>query len=324
MDKQLLYKYFEGSANEQETNAVLQWVNSSEANKQQFIREKAVWDALCLHPELLIAADSAQQSSGKVKKLSPRRIIYAAAAILLLVMAGWWLMNSNHAFNSGTQQTAIQQVTVPVGQRMRLTLPDGSKVWLNATSTLRYAKQFSKNERIVELDGEGYFEVTHHEKWPFTVKTNTHNIHVLGTVFNVNAYGNSELFETTLISGSVEVESSSNTGLHALLKPGEHYQNNRVLNSTIVEKTDAIAVATWKTGLYQFNDISFGELLNELKRYKDINITVTDSSLLSHKCTGKFREQESIGEILDVIKNDIPLQYQWLPDRKEIVISKAR
>ena len=103
----------------------------------------------------------------------------------------------------------MQTVIVPAGQRAELLLADGTKVWLNSRSKLKFPDRFQKDARKVELDGEGYFEVTHQEEAPFTVHTSKYDVKVLGTEFNVKAYKDKEQFETSLLKGSVEVSNAN-------------------------------------------------------------------------------------------------------------------
>ena len=105
----------------------------------------------------------------------------------------------------------MQTITVPAGQRINITLVDGTNVWLNARTSLSYPVKFGKNNRQVVLDGEAYFDVTKDKSKPFIVQTDNYNVEVLGTKFDVNAYSETGEFETTLMSGSVKVASASDS-----------------------------------------------------------------------------------------------------------------
>nr|WP_286083552.1 FecR family protein [Parabacteroides goldsteinii] len=108
-----------------------------------------------------------------------------------------------------TEQTpiALQTITVPAGQRINITLADGTNVWLNARTTIQYPITFNEKERLVKLDGEAYFDVTKDKSKPFIVQTNNYNVEVLGTKFDVDSYSETEIFETTLMEGSVRISS---------------------------------------------------------------------------------------------------------------------
>ena len=116
---------------------------------------------------------------------------------------------------------AMNTITVPAGQRANLTLADGTNVWLNARSEMRYPAVFTGNKREITLDGEAYFEVTHNEDKPFVVQTNKCNVEVLGTKFNVEAYSDSEDFCTSLMEGSVRVSDKRNPSETLVLAPNQ-------------------------------------------------------------------------------------------------------
>src|SRR5690606_6796401 len=153
-------------------------------------------------------------------------------------------------------------ITTPRGGQYQVVLPDGTKVWLNAESSLRYPTLFSKTERRVELQGEGYFEVAKNEKAPFIVKTDEQFVKVLGTHFNINSYQKHRRTETTLLEGSVEVSSSagySGRTVSRILKPGEQavVRPKRGIEVSAVQATNAIA---WKKGLFYFDDTAIQDV----------------------------------------------------------------
>ena len=120
-----------------------------------------------------------------------------------------------------TEQTpiALQTITVPAGQRINITLADGTNVWLNARTTIQYPITFNEKERLVKLDGEAYFDVTKDKSKPFIVQTNNYNVEVLGTKFDVDSYSETEIFETTLMEGSVRISSLTDANESLMLKP---------------------------------------------------------------------------------------------------------
>ena len=120
-----------------------------------------------------------------------------------------------------TEQTpiALQTITVPAGQRINITLADGTNVWLNARTTIQYPITFNEKERLVKLDGEAYFDVTKDKSKPFIVQTNNYNVEVLGTKFDVDSYSETEIFETTLMEGSVRISSLTDANESLMLTP---------------------------------------------------------------------------------------------------------
>lgn len=163
---------------------------------------------------------------------------------------------------------------VPKGKQYQLQLPDGSKVWLNAQSSITFPANFSTAERVVELTGEAYFEVEHHDKWPFRVKTAGQLVQVLGTHFNVQAYDDDGKTITTLISGSVRVSKGADK---QIIKPGQQalsYADNQKLQ---VAPADIDAVLDWKNGMLTFNDEKIEDIMRKVSRTYNVDIEVDDA-----------------------------------------------
>lgn len=158
-------------------------------------------------------------------------------------------------------------LTVPRSGQYQLILPDGSKVWLNSQSSLRYPSKFSMGRRTVELTGEAYFEIAHDVKRPFIVKSKDQNITVLGTRFNVNAYSDEPATVTTLIDGSVELGIASKT---VLLKPGHKaLQRN---GNIIIQPASIQQAVAWKTGAFDFSHLDIKAIMRQIQRWYDIEV----------------------------------------------------
>lgn len=160
-------------------------------------------------------------------------------------------------------------LSTPRKGQYQVTLPDGTKVWLNAESSLKYPTQFSSSERFVELQGEGYFEVVHDRAKPFIVASNGQQVKVLGTTFNINSYDNEPGTRTTLLSGSVELSTISNKKT-IKLKPG---QQGRLVNDGFDVKTvDTKPFTAWTSNEFQFQGTTLQEVLRQLERWYDIEV----------------------------------------------------
>jgi transmembrane sensor len=173
----------------------------------------------------------------------------------------------------GTVEEASQQNTLstPRGGQYKLVLPDGTKVWLNAESSLTYTTSFTGNERKVSLTGEGYFEVTKNKEKPFTVESAAGVVKVLGTHFNINSYGDENIGITTLLEGSVEI---TKEGITKVLKPGE--QARAVNNSVEVEAVDTKLAVAWKDGEFVFHNTPVSAILRQLARWYDVQVEFRD------------------------------------------------
>lgn len=173
-------------------------------------------------------------------------------------------------FDAG-RDISYATLKTPRGGQYRLTLPDGSKVILNAASSITYPTAFTDQQRKVELQGEAFFEVAKNREQPFVVATDQQQVIVTGTTFNVNAYGDNNRTVTTLVSGSVHVKSNSSSAT-AILKPGQEAVWS---NGTLRTKDVDTHVATgWSEGVFAFQYTSLAEILPQLERWYDIQVDI--------------------------------------------------
>ncbi len=175
--------------------------------------------------------------------------------------------SDGEAVSTTVQDIEYATLTTPRGGQYKITLPDGTTVWLNAASSLRYPIVFNADERKVGLVGEGYFEVAHNEQHPFIVESKGQSVKVLGTSFNINAYADEPIEVTTLVEGSVEIVPSVRQATH-VLKPGQQAvtdNGNIVLKN--VEPTD---FTSWKDGMVVLNEVSLAVVQRQVERWYDV------------------------------------------------------
>ena len=200
------------------------------------------------------------------------------------------------------QPVSIQTVTT-LAETRTILLPDGTSATLNHYSSLSYPKQFKSDNREVELSGEAYFEVSKNKKHPFIVQTETIDVQVLGTHFNVDAYPDNPDVKTTLLTGSVAV-SNKNNSVHMVLKPNEVAIYNKVeqkLTCKVLENAgDEIS---WRHGEFIFDDLPLQEIARELSNSFGTTIHITDSTLRNYRVTARFRNGEDLETILSVLHN---------------------
>jgi transmembrane sensor len=317
MNKSVFINYFKGELSENQEKDFLDWVGQSEENYQELLMERKLWDMLILNDvDKNTESDIDLQQSNRF-----RRIIYNAgkvAAIFIVAFGLGILFKTNSGLQTAT--TKFNKIEVPRGQRVLITLVDGTKVWLNAKSKFTFPDHFEKNNRSVQLDGEAYFEVVHNEKVPFIVKTSKYQIKVLGTRFNVNAYQNSTNFETTLVEGRVLLKTNDPGSLAIELKPDEEYTEDSGTGKFEIKKVAAKENITWIDGVYTFNDQSFSSIIQRLERYYDTKIVVNYPELLDYRFTGKFRYRDSLTMILDVVKHNKAFTYKQVGNK--IIINR--
>ena len=212
-------------------------------------------------------------------------------------MANGQLLYNAAAFTDTKAAPSINTITTPRGGQYQVILPDGTKVWLNSASWIRFPTYFTGTSREVEINGEAYFEVTKNRFKPFKVKTNHANIEVLGTHFNVMAYDDETVMKTTLLEGAVNITSGS---FSAKLIPGQQAQvsasgQNKVLNDVDVD--DEIA---WKNGIFQFRDAGIDVILRQAARWYDVNI-IYKSKLPGKEFTGRISRNVKASALLNML-----------------------
>ena len=317
MNKSVFIKYFKGELTEKQEKDLLDWIEQSEENYQELLRERKFWDML-----ILSDVDKNTESEIDLQQTNRfRRVIYnigKVAAIFIVAFGLGILFKTNSGLQIST--TKFNKIEVPRGQRVLITLVDGTKVWLNAKSKFTFPDHFDKNNRTVQLDGEAYFDVVHNEKVPFIVKTFKYQIKVLGTRFNVNAYQNSTNFETTLVDGRVLLQTNDPGSLTIELKPDEQYSEDSSTGKFEIKKVAAKENITWIDGVYTFNDQSFSSIVQRLERYYDTKIIVNYPELLDYRFTGKFRYRDSLTMILDVVKHNKAFTYKQVGNK--IIINR--
>ncbi|MEO6687433.1 MAG: FecR domain-containing protein [Dyadobacter sp.] len=200
--------------------------------------------------------------------------------------------------NKAAEAIVYNTVTTPKGGQYQIVLPDGSKVWLNAASSLRFPTSFAGKERRVEITGEVYFEVAHNAKMPFIVKANDAEVAVLGTHFNVMAYPDEKVMKTTLLEGSVKV---TRAGKSAMLIPGQQArltstsENIRVLDDVDIDKEMA-----WKTGYFQFEDDNLESIMRQVSRWYDVDIRY-EGNLSREHFTGRLPRNANVSKVLKIL-----------------------
>jgi transmembrane sensor len=188
-------------------------------------------------------------------------------------------------------------LATPRGGQFKLRLPDGTDVWLNSASSIRYPTAFTGGERKVEITGEAYFEVAGDKAKPFQVKVEDMNVLVLGTHFNINAYADEGAIATTLLEGSVKVSSGNDKS--AILKPGQQAVAAS-LNLTIVNDANIDQVMAWKNGYFSFDQADLRTVLRMLQRWYDIDVKYPDNIPVRH-FKGELSRDLTLSQVISVL-----------------------
>jgi ferric-dicitrate binding protein FerR (iron transport regulator) len=246
-----------------------------------------------------------------------RTVGYAAAVVLLAI--------SVHFYHVYYYQHAVDisetSLFVPAGQRVSLTLSDGTTVWLNARTRLTYPTAFVGDQRRVSIEGEAFFEVAKDKNKPFIVSANGSEIKVLGTTFNVYSYPDESISRISLLEGSVQVHSKISPDIEVTLRPQEEAIFQSQTQTMMIGKIPNNDYFLWREGIYSFENESLSNILKKLELYYDIKIEVKDPAILKWKYTVKFRQRDGIDEILRALGKVYPLKIRKNEEKNIVKIS---
>ena len=193
-------------------------------------------------------------------------------------------------------------LSIPRGGEFFLQLADGTKVWLNSETVLRYPIQFAGNERRVELTGEAFFEVARNEKIPFIVDSNDQSVKVLGTEFNISSYKENPVVYTTLVKGSVEVNAKNNPEIKQRLLPNEQSLIDKIGGEITKRHVDPYQYVAWKEGRFVFDDQTLGEIMKVLSKWYNIEVVFEHEALKNIRFTGNLKRYSDFGDLLKKIQ----------------------
>lgn len=216
--------------------------------------------------------------------------------------------------NAANTTPEFNTITTPRGGQYQVVLEDGTKVWLNAASSIRFPQAFTGNDRQVELSGEAYFEVAKNKVKPFIVQANGTRVQVLGTHFNINAYNDNNNVTTTLLEGSVRMASGSST---VMLAPGQ--QGVAISGATIkVGNADIQQTMAWKNGLFVFRDLNIVEVMKQVGRWYDVDVEYI-GDVKNNEFGGTISKYKNITELLDIMQLTRSVHYK-IEGRRVIIM----
>lgn len=315
--QELAIRYFNGRISLAEEEILFQFIKTASENEKLFNQWKQEWAASTrLLPEVENEWRKLQSrmfvryasDDRKISNFSYRYLLrYVAAVVIVLLLIGSGIYSAQqYVYKSMSQNNFV--LKTGMGEKSRLMLADGTMVYLNAGSSLKYYGSFNTRNREVILSGEAYFEVTHQpENTPFTVKTDQYNIVVKGTKFNVSSYDEDKLSTTALLEGSIDI---LYRGKHISVAPGELVRLNKQSGELFMEKGQASQYASWTEGRVEYDKISLGELVVRLSRRYDVSITLDNSLDKDISFRVSLRNEETIGDILKALSKIIPIRYE--------------
>lgn len=205
----------------------------------------------------------------------------------------------NYQGDTVNKEFGFHTLNVPQGGEYILQLPDGSCVWLNSESSIRFPMRFADDKRVVFLSGEAYFEVVKNEKSPFQVHVREGVVTVLGTSFNVSAYVDDEFWETTLVEGKVVVENAEEK---VEINPSEQYTIDKKTGNGVLKKVDTYLYTSWIDGKFYFSAYAFEDIVKKLERWYDFTMNYQDEGIKSMRFSGAINKHKSLSDILSFLE----------------------
>ena len=309
MKTEILEKYLSGDASKEERIQVAEWVESSPENFKELMALRSLYVAT-----LLNSGNVRYSAKNRIKFIQTVAVAASIAAILVCAV----ILHVVSKEDVDTKCVAVNEISVPAGHRVYTVLSDGTDVWLNSNSTLSFIND-NADCRKVYLDGEALFDVAKDKSRPFIVETQRNSIKVLGTKFDVSSYEDSQFFTVKLYEGTVEVFDLSQNSLGTLVSRERlDFSDGRYRRSSI----PAFESETWLDGIYCFENATYQDILDKIQNYYGINISVTDQELVNRRCTCKFRMEDGVEHLLEVLREVYPFRYEWNVDRTDLIIYK--
>lgn len=356
MDNKFL-KYFDPDITFEEKEALLKEIYASPALKKEFEAHLKVWTYSALSGEELENIDLDKEYSvfntrlqlqeeeieiNSGESMVPLRVVFQYAALILLLLG---LGVFGYIGFKPREVIAYNEIETKTGEKVQITLSDGTKIWLNASSKLSYPSKLDNNEVHVYLEGEAYFDVKHNENRLFQVHAADLNIKVLGTAFNVKSYPEEKIVETTLVRGKVRIEGTKEKENYVVLLPNQKAsyvgssaqlivtetpkQNisdrapdlNQIKsialksNATVVlsNNVNTLLETSWKDGKLEFVDEQFSSLAVKMERWFGVKIDIRDARLGKVRYTGSF-EKETIEQALSALSLTLPFKFKVFKD----------
>ena len=322
IDTYVILKYLEKTASPEEIRQLREWIALSEENADYFQEIRNIWEVATptVDPEKIDTGKALAQVKSRIHATSQvpakktRFITYCQriAAILLLpaiIAIVALMMKKDHQ----EPLIAYNEVTAPYGMVSSLTLPDSSKVWLNAGSTLKYPAAFTSNVREVEMSGEAYFEVHADKEHPFIVNTGDLKVTATGTAFNICSFAKAQEEVITLVTGKVAVSQENNIK-HLL--PGQQLNYQRASKSMEITDIDTYKYISWKDGILAFRDDPLKSIFNRLEQVYQVRFILKDTSINQFTYRATFKG-ETLDEILDYMGMSIPITFRTTETEKE-------
>ena len=327
LNEDIIIRYLENRCSEEDFVLINEWMKESDENAGELFRMEEIYqlgkfpfeeENLVVRAERRLGRRLEQENQKKQEVFKLRSVLrYAAAIVGVMVLAAglaYWFRN---------KAEELVVASAAHGQVREMLLPDGTKVWLNQSSVLKYPRAFEGKERHVYLDGEAYFEVARNHEKPFMVKSPAMDVRVLGTSFNIKCRPDNSFAETTLIEGEVEVKDKSDKGRITLL-PGQKAVLNRVTGRMQVKQVDPKMEIVWHNDLIPFEKSSIFQIAAALERFYGVKIILSPDVDSTNTYSGVLKKKDNIESVLNSLRNSIPFNYKKVDDNNIFITTALR
>ncbi len=319
MNEEKLIQYIKGSRiPEDELIEILDWIEASETNQKRYNDLKNLWVLTGLKQakghqsrKLFLAKNQKQKA-----KLKLRWLKYAAVIVLAFISGAFslYLINQKEPVLLSNVYNEIQ---APDGEKSMVTLYDGTKVWLNSGTTLKYPANFNSQSRDVLVEGEAYFDVSKDELKPFIVHAGQMEVKVHGTRFNIYSYLSDDMLVATLEEGQVSV-SISGSAKSFKIQPGEQFGFSKSSRTAKLVKVDTELYTSWKENILKVEDASLAEVLKKMERWYGVKFVIDENLDTSERYTLSIKT-ESLREMLNILSLTTQMNYEIENDVVRIV-----
>lgn len=327
LNEDIIIRYLENRCSEEDFVLINEWMKESDENAGELFRMEEIYqlgkfpfeeENLVAKAERRLGRRLEQENQKRQEVFKLKSVLrYAAAIVGVIVLAAglaYWFRN---------KAEELVVASAAHGQVREMLLPDGTKVWLNQSSVLKYPRAFEGKERHVYLDGEAYFEVARNHEKPFTVKSQAMDVRVLGTSFNIKCRPDNSFAETTLVEGEVEVKDKSDKGRITLL-PGQKAVLNRVTGRMQVKQVDPKMEIVWHNDLIPFEKSSIFQIAAALERFYGVKIILSPDVDSTNTYSGVLKKKDNIESVLNSLRNFIPFNYKKVDDNNIFISSETK
>jgi transmembrane sensor len=242
----------------------------------------------------------------KVIQLQWVKIVFKYAAIIVVAFLAGNLLKPSAPKD---KELRYSEITVPFGQMSHIKLSDGTKIWLNSGTILRYPERFAEDSRSISVDGEAYFDVAKMPDKPFTVNTADMKVVVLGTSFNLSAYKDDNSTSVTLVEGKVTVQDSAGFSI-AQMSPGQKATKNKNEANLTIQNVKTSFYSAWIAGKIFFDDEPLDQIAAKLERWYNVEITFANEQLKSHRFTGTILKNKPVDQIMQALELLSPIRFK--------------